>query len=243
MRNEPQTERWCDWSREIGAATPLAYARTMADLSNEMLWSDDAPSSVAEDILRRYHRPTILPAPRSADRSQKRFEHHLKANGVGEHFSVNEITTPNHVDIASQAGWVDLTPPAFTWGVSCLLVWMADRMRQAANSPVSMRNYWRPQSYNSRVASSGIESDHPNACGLDLDFSSAGARSNAQDWLRDFVSSTENVARVSVGLGGQSIHVGVLSPSASRYWTYDSYNEAVPDEFTRMADMPFRISC
>ena len=141
----------------------------MDALRGEMLWYDDAPSNVAEDILRKVHRPTILPAPISDSRDLRRFECHLKGNGVGKYFSVAEIVRPNRPDVAAASGWEDLTPPAFCWGLSTLLICLADRMREAAGSPVTLRNYWRPQSYNSMVSSSGIDSDHPNAAGIDLE--------------------------------------------------------------------------
>jgi len=211
----------------------------MDALRGEMLWYDDAPSNVAEDILRKVHRPTILPAPISDSRDLRRFECHLKGNGVGKYFSVAEIVRPNRPDVAAASGWEDLTPPAFCWGLSTLLICLADRMREAAGSPVTLRNYWRPQSYNSMVSSSGIDSDHPNAAGIDLDFKSIQARQAALSWLCDFINATENSARVSVGLGAQTLHVGVLSPLGSRYWTYDSWSGAVPETLVRMAEMPF----
>lgn len=215
----------------------------MAELADEMLWHDYAPSSVAEGILRKWHRPTVLPAPANASLDLLRFEYHLKANGVGDYFSVHEIVAPNHPDKASSVGYMHLTPPAHTWGVACLLVWIADQMRSVADSPVVLRNYWRPQSYNKLVASSGIESDHPNACGIDLDFQNESARRDALDWLCTWLRQSGNAARASVGIGAKTLHVGVLSPNGSRYWTYDSFNESdVPSEISEMAHWPsFRL--
>ena len=203
----------------------------MPSLDQEMLWHDYAPSSVAERILEQASGRTILPAPTSARRDRLGFEYHLKSNGVGEHFRIVEIVTPNDRGKAAAVGYSELVPPGHTWGVVCLLVWLADQLREAANSPVAMRNLWRPQSYNRRVAKSGLESDHPNACGIDLDFGSSSARQDAEDWLAGWVSDTSNVARLSVGLGDQSLHVGVLSPNGSRHWRYDSYDQPMRSEF------------
>lgn len=203
----------------------------MPPLDQEMLWHDYAPSSVAEEILEQAVERTTLPAPSSARQDRLGFEYHLKSNGVGEHFNVREIVAPNDRRKSESVGYSELVPPGHTWGVVCLLVWLADQLREAAASPVSMRNLWRPQSYNELVAKSGLESDHPNACGMDLDFGAWQARQEAEDWLASWVEETQNAARVSVGLGHQSLHVGVLSPNGSRHWRYDSYDQPTRSEF------------
>ncbi len=202
-----------------------------APLSSEMLWHDYAPSSVAERILEKQTDRTILPAPATARMDRTGFEYHLKSNGVGQYFNAAEIVTPNDSTKAESVGYDELVPPGHTWGVVCLLVWLSDQMREAAGSSVSMRNLWRPQSYNEKVAGSKLESDHPNACGVDLDFRTSTARQDAENWLSDWVVETQNVARLSVGLGGHTLHVGVLSPNGSRHWKYDSYNKQVRPEF------------
>lgn len=204
---------------------------TLAPLSSEMLWHDYAPSSVAERILEKQTDRTILPAPASARRDRLGFECHLKSNGVGDHFSIAEIVTPNDRRKAQSVGYNELVPPGHTWGVVCLLVWLADQLREAVGSPVGMRNLWRPQSYNRQVAKSAITSDHPNACGIDLDFGRSSARQEAEDWLAGWVVDNNNVARLSVGLGDESLHVGVLSPNGSRHWKYDSYKQTTRSEF------------
>ena len=208
----------------------------MPELVDEMLWHDYAPSSVAEAILESWTSRTILPAPPTARQDRRGFEYHLKANGVGEYFSAKEIVTPHVADAAASVGYSELVPPGHTWGVVCLLVWLADQLREAAGSPVAMRNLWRPQSYNARVANSGIESDHPNACGVDLDFISGASRQSAEDWLAkwldyDASENVHNAARLSIGLGHQTLHVGVLSPNGSRCWRYDSYKQPTRGEF------------
>lgn len=198
------------------------------ELRHEMLWHDYAPSSVAEQILARELDRVILPAPLSARRDLEGLRWHMHANGVGQHFSAREIAAPHQRQKASECGYTQLVPPGHTWGVVCLLVWIADQMREAAAGPVTMRNLWRPQSYNTLVASSGIESDHPNACGMDLDFGTPERREAALEWLVGWLGRTSNAARLSVGLGGSTLHIGVLSPRGSRYWRYDSYPGDVP---------------
>jgi hypothetical protein len=209
----------------------------MKELYEKMLWSEAAPSCVAEGILRQCHRPTIIPAPvQPGDGEFEAYEQHLVCNGVGKYFSTMEICTPNDQALAKSCGYGMFVPPQHTWGISTLLVWMADQMRDAAGSPVAMRNHWRPQSYNTLVGGKGLDGDHPNACGIDLDFDTGNDRSRAELWLAEWVYNTKNYARVSVGLGGRSMHVGVLSPKGSRWWEYESYNEVVPAAFREMKD-------
>lgn len=208
---------------------------TPPSLDQEMLWHDYAPSRIAEQVLANCDARVMNPAPPSARQDRAGLEYHLRSNGAGEYFSINEIVTPNHRDKARACGYSELVPPGHCWGVVTLVVWLADRLREAADSPAAMRNLWRPQSYNSKVASSGIDSDHPNACGADLDFGSAAAREKAEDWLADWITETGNSARVSVGLGGQTLHVGVLSPNGSRHWKYESYSSSVNPVFAGLA--------
>jgi hypothetical protein len=202
---------------------------TKANPWDEMLWSSAAPSGEAEEILRRHHRPTIIPATIHPGPGTKlQLHHHLVANGVGKYFSTDEIVEPNDKEKAASVGYDEFVPPAHTWGVVTLLVWLADQMRHQADSPVTMRNLWRPMSYNRIVSTSGIESDHPNACGMDLDFKDAEARRDAQAWLVTHTSETANEMQLSIGFGHTTLHVGVLTPCGTRFWTYDSYKDQVP---------------
>ncbi len=194
-----------------------------------MLWSTAAPSAAAEKILSEHHRPTIIPAPLQPLNGDKlKFHHHLVANGVGRYFDTDEIVTPNDKAKAESVGYDEFVPPEHTWGVVTLLVWIADQMRHEAGSPVKMRNLWRPMSYNRLVSTSGIESDHPNACGMDLDFKTSSARQEAEDWMAALIEASDNAARLSIGLGHKTLHVGVLSPCGSRSWKYKSYGSEEP---------------
>ena len=208
----------------------------------EMLWHDAAPSYVAEEILRGCHRKSIIPATIFPDKSRRgadksKFAAHLKANGVGKYFSVDEIVAPNDKAKAASVGYTELVPPTHTWGLSTLLVWIADQIRHEVGSPVAMRNMWRPQSYNALVSSSSINSDHPNACSIDLDFADYLDRGGAETWLAEWIVSNDNAARVSVGLGERSLHIGVLSPEGSRWWKYKSYLGEVNPVFKHMKMM------
>ena len=73
---------------------------------------------------------------------------------------------------------------------------------------------------------------------VDLDFLSATSRAIAQEflctnyWNEDIVGPEEIAPganldprlNMSVGLGGVTIHLGVLSAGGRRHWYYDSYS-------------------
>jgi hypothetical protein len=200
-----------------------------------MIYHSHAPSRAAEEILQIYHRKTIIPAPDTAFQDSRRLDLHLRSNDVARRFNIGEIVKPHKASAAKSVGYTELCPPAHTWGVVALLMWIADELREASGAPVNLRNLWRPQSYNALVAESGIDSDHPNACGMDLDFKGPSEREKALEWLIEWVTTSDNAAQVSVGLGGRTLHVGVLTPRGTRHWTYDSWGgRPVPAVFTRL---------
>lgn len=150
------------------------------------------------------------------------------ADYLGEHdiryFSHREVVTPNHPDRARQAGYDDLTPPRHLWPWAVLVLTLGDALREAVGSPVTLRNLYRPMSYNRLVASSGIRSDHPNGAGGDYDFGSVAERRTAEAEIRRIAAEHAEL-QVSLGLGARTLHVGCLSPQGSRSWYYDSYSD------------------
>lgn len=141
-----------------------------------------------------------------------------------EFFSVAEIVTPHHPSKAHQAGFEELVPPLHLWPWSLLVLRLGDEMRSAVGHPVALRNLYRPMSYNQLVASSGIMSDHPNACAGDFDFHSEDARRTAESVIRGRAASDPSL-EVSLGMGARTLHVGVMSPIGARHWFYDSYSD------------------
>jgi len=141
-----------------------------------------------------------------------------------EFFSVEEVIRPNHPDTAREVGYEVLIPPLHLWPWSLLVLRVGDRMRRAVDHPVRLRNLYRPMSYNALVASSGIDSDHPNACAGDFDFRTGDHRRVAEDLIRD-LSRAHPELDVSLGLGARTLHVGIMSPKGKRHWFYDSYDE------------------
>ncbi len=169
------------------------------------------------------------------EHSPREFGNFMASLGVGRHFTVKEVCEPNDSSAAEETGYTWLVPPPPTWPVVAVILWIADEMRDLVDAPVNMRSLWRPFSYNVQVAKSTIESDHPNACGTDLDFKNEEDREKAMHWLCGFISLNP-LLRVSVGIGKKTLHVGVLSPQGRRHWTYDSFGDGkVPHQIAHSA--------
>ena len=166
--------------------------------------------------------------PSGQENSIPGLERYLDAYGVGRYFNIDEITGPRDKEKAEGCGYVFFVPPVHTFPLLASAVALADILRGASGAPVTMRNSWRPQSYNSAVSSSGIDSDHPNACAVDLDFSSEAAHAKALAVLNGIAYVSGRELQLSVGIGAITLHVGVLSPRGARFWTYDSFKGAVP---------------
>ncbi|MEO0345528.1 MAG: hypothetical protein AAF229_04635 [Pseudomonadota bacterium] len=149
------------------------------------------------------------------------FERYLNDHGI-EFFSVEEVVRPNHGHIAEELGFDDFVPPIHLWPWALLVLAIGDQMRVETGEPIRLRNLYRPMSYNERVASSGIKSDHPNACGADFDFKSSELRRQAEALIRD-LSDTVPALELSLGMGRRVLHVGVMSPKGSRSWFYKDY--------------------
>jgi hypothetical protein len=84
-----------------------------------------------------------------------------------------------------------------------------------------MRNWWRPADYNKAVGGA-TGSDHIEASGVDLDYASRDDRRKAQHVLEK-LQAEHDWLRMSLGLGGVTTHVGILTPRGARTWYYKSY--------------------
>lgn len=198
-----------------------------AKLKHEMIYHDWCPvqsvNMFGVDIV----------APRTSDRDPVQYAAFLKCIGV-KHFSFGEIITPNDQAKAARCGYGHFTPPGHCWALSGLVIRVADHLRTELGEPIHMRNHWRPQSYNRLVSKSSIESDHPNACAVDLDFGSESSLSSALNMFSLALVSapmtlTGFASTISIGIGATSLHIGLYSPKGPRYWVYDSYKGEVPD--------------
>ncbi|MBI2378063.1 MAG: carboxypeptidase regulatory-like domain-containing protein [Deltaproteobacteria bacterium] len=169
--------------------------------------------------------------------TQDGFQEYLDAVGV-TYFAAWEYVVPNNQAVATDCGYSILLPDRSMWPKAAALGLLADQLRALVNEPVQLRNWWRPPCYNEGVGGEP-NGDHPDGDALDLDFRSNRSRADAQRllcetyWSRDIVQPEEIAPgsnlnprlNLSVGLGGITIHVGVLSANGRRFWKYSSYTE------------------
>ncbi len=164
------------------------------------------------------------------------FQLYLNAVGV-QHVSAEEIVKPHNAGAAAGCGLSILLPGRDHWKKIGALALFTDELRDLVGEPVHLRNWWRPPCYNSAVGGAA-GGDHPPGDAVDLDFLSPTSRAMAQKhlcetyWQQDILKPSEiapgsNVdprLNMSVGLGGVSIHLGVLSEKGRRKWKYTSYS-------------------
>ena len=162
---------------------------------------------------------------------------YLDAVGV-QHITAAEIVEPYNQEAADGCGLSILLAPNDQWEKLGALGLFTDELVELVDEPVFVRNWWRPPCYNEAVGGAA-GGDHPDADAVDLDFNSPTSRAMAQQhlcdtyWNQDIVAP-EQIApgsdldprlNMSVGLGGITIHLGVLSANGRRFWLYDSYSE------------------
>jgi hypothetical protein len=154
---------------------------------------------------------------RAFSHSVEGFDTYLKALGV-RYFSGREMVTPRWPDLAARLGYAAFLPRHEWFPRGAALALVADKCRRAAAGPVSCRNWWRPEAYDSQVASGNPLGDHPHACAVDLDYRDEGACQRAIATLEKLDDS--GLLRMSLGLGKRTTHVGMFSPLGPRRWTY-----------------------
>lgn len=160
---------------------------------------------------------------------------YLDAVGV-QHVTAPDLVEPHNVEAAQMCGFDLLLPPQDQWEKAAALALFTDVLTELVGEPIFLRNWWRPPCYNDAVGGAA-GGDHPDADAIDLDFSSNTTRAIAQGflcdeyWNMDLVppeqiapgSDLDPRLNLSVGLGGVTIHLGVLSAGGRRFWYYDSY--------------------
>lgn len=165
------------------------------------------------------------------------FQMYLDAVGV-QHFTAAEIAEPHNQAAATECGYTILLPERDQWEKAAALALFTDELRELVGEPIYLRNWWRPPCYNVAVGGAA-GGDHPDADAVDLDFLSNESRAMAQKFLCDNywnapIITPEQIApgadidpmlNMSVGLGGVTIHLGVLSNGGRRFWYYGSYTE------------------
>lgn len=158
-------------------------------------------------------------------------------NDVGVQFvTAEELALPYNQSAATGCGYDILLPERDQWEKGAALAIFTDQLEDLVGEPIFVRNWWRPPCYNDAVGGAA-GGDHPPADALDLDFSSSTSRAIAQQWLCENYWSQDIVTpdqiapgadvdprlNMSIGLGGVTIHLGVLSDGGRRNWFYGSY--------------------
>ncbi len=154
-------------------------------------------------------------------RNEQGLQDYLDKVGI-RYFSSAEISTPNHEGEAIKCGLENLIPPQCIWSNGGALLSIFERIRELIAGPIMFRNWWRPSCYNSLVDGAKA-SDHLLAKSFDIDFRKPHDRAVAQKFLCDELwKKGENV---QVGIGCQSLHVGLASPKGKRFWIYPTMKD------------------
>lgn len=157
-------------------------------------------------------------ASSSFQRNEDGLQSYLDEVGI-RYFSAAEITTPNHESEAIKCGLDNLMPPKCIWSNGAALMSIFERIRERLSGPIMIRNWWRPSCYNSLVEGAKA-SDHLLAKSFDIDFRKPHDRAVAQKFLcEELWKKGENI---QVGIGCNSLHVGLASPKGKRFWVYSS---------------------
>lgn len=164
------------------------------------------------------------------------FALYLDAVGV-QHVTAADLAEPYNEAAATMCGFDFLLPEPDEWEKAAALALFTDVLTELVGEPIFLRNWWRPPCYNDAVGGAA-DGDHPDGDAVDLDFSSPEVRGIAQGflcetyWNADIVtpeqilpgSDLDPRLNMSIGLGGVTIHLGVLSGGGRRFWFYDSYS-------------------
>lgn len=167
-------------------------------------------------IIKRFDR-TVTPS-KNLKRDKSGLQTYLNQTGI-RYFSASEIMTPHSETDALKCGLENLIPHQCIWPAGAAMLSIFDKIRDLIGGPITFRNWWRPSCYNELVAGAKA-SDHLLAKSMDIDFKSAHDRAVAQKFIcEELWKKGENV---QVGIGCNSLHIGLGSPKGKRYWLYDS---------------------
>ena len=158
--------------------------------------------------------------PKKYSHTLEGFQEYLTASNV-QSFTAKEMLIPHRLKTAKALGYKILLPKHEWWARGVALAKIADRLRVEVDSPMRMRNWWRPANYNAKVGGAR-SSDHILALGVDLDYKSGNKRRIAERYLKN-VKKKNPWLKMSLGLGGRTTHVGILTSKGERTWHYSSY--------------------
>jgi hypothetical protein len=153
------------------------------------------------------------------------FQAYLSASGV-KALTASELTRPNHPQIAARLGFTHFLPPRNWWPRGASLALLVQKIGTQAQGQIQVRNWWRPAAYNSNPVVGGAKNgDHPSANAFDIDYSSVNDRLRAESFLRALDRRCPWLG-LSMGLGAQTTHVGIVSPRGHREWHYAGWTRS-----------------
>lgn len=162
--------------------------------------------------------------PEGYARSVEGFQAYLNEAGRGlvVNTDAEEMCKAHQRDKAEALGYGRyLVPPVGCYPRGVLLALIFQRMRDAAKAPIVIRNWWRPEDYNSRVGGSR-GSSHIRAASLDCDFSSPRYCDAARAIIRPLYES--GLFDMGLGLGHATIHFSAFdSADVGEVWTYGDF--------------------
>lgn len=151
------------------------------------------------------------------------FQEYLSAVGV-HGITADELTRPNHPDVAARLGFSNFLPPQQWWPRGAALALLTEKLQSVAGDAVHIRNWWRPAAYNADPKVAGAKNgDHPTANAFDLDYATVAARRKAEAFLRT-LEREKAWLQLSLGLGAQTTHIGIGSARGHREWHYAGWS-------------------
>jgi len=157
------------------------------------------------------------------------FQEYLRDGGVTKYFTSKEILSAHNSGAAQSCyGSEYLIPSHCRWPSALAQSLMAIEMRKLVGKPIKIRNWWRPNCYNTKV-SGARRSDHIQARGFDIDFPTGEDRAKAQKFLCEFYKEKGEYS-LQTGIGCNTLHIGMGSTKrlsrypndGSRFWKYGS---------------------
>lgn len=193
--------------------------------------TDDEIQNLDEMILKFDGK---LNSPLDYEHTLAGLQRFIEDSGLTKYFSAKEMVTANNQSVAKGCGFDKLIPSRCRWKSAVAQGLLAVELRNEINKGTSgtngirIRNWWRPNCYNSKVGGAK-SSDHIQARGFDLDFNTPKQRAVAQAYLCKMYREGKPL-NLQVGIGCQTLHVGVGSPKrlsnypadGSRFWKYGS---------------------
>jgi hypothetical protein len=176
------------------------------------------PDSVPKRAIRHFGGKVVN--ARSYQETRAGFAQYLRDGGI-RRISAEQLTTPNHPEIAQKYGYGAFLPTRVWWARGLALALVAEKIQDLMRQPVRIRNWWRPGDYNLDEGVGGKpRSDHVTAHALDLDYPSPASCARAIRWLR-ILARKHPWLRLSLGTGPTVTHVGIDSPIGAREWRYE----------------------